>query len=289
MLLFPNAKINLGLSVITKRPDNYHNLETVFYPIGLADILEFITGPGYPKGDVSISLTGHKVDGDPGNNLCTKAYQLLCNEFDLPGLSIHLHKIVPIGAGLGGGSADAAFMLKGLNDMFDLKLTYNKLEDYAARLGSDCAFFIRDRPVFAYDRGHKFRDTSLFLDEYYILIVYPFVHISTTQAYSRVIPAMPEISPEKVVQLPIREWKGLLKNDFEKSVFGLYPALKTIKDRVYETGALYASMSGSGSAVFGIYNGMPDIPEDFLSYFTWRGSLKSTDFTERTEQFNAGK
>ena len=289
MLLFPNAKINLGLSVTAKRPDNYHNLETVFYPIGLADILEFIINPAYPKGHVSISLTGLKVDGDPGKNICIKAYQLLCNEFDLPGLSIHLHKIIPIGAGLGGGSADAAFMLKGLNDLFDLKLTFNKLGDYAARLGSDCAFFIRNRPVFAHDRGDKFRNTSLFLDEYYILLVCPYIYISTSEAYSKVIPAMPGISPEKVVQLPISDWKSSLQNDFEESIFGLYPALKTIKDRLYDTGAIYASMSGSGSSVFGIYHGMPDIPDDFVSCFTWRGSLKSTDLAERTEQVNARK
>jgi 4-diphosphocytidyl-2-C-methyl-D-erythritol kinase len=274
MLLFPNAKINLGLSVTEKRPDGYHNLLTVFYPIGLSDILEFVEDPKHQRGQCSLTLTGIRVDGDPVNNLCCKAYRLLSDDYDLPGVSAHLHKVIPVGAGLGGGSADAAFMLRGVSQLCKLSIANEKLEEYASRLGSDCAFFIRNLPVSASERGNKFRDLQLSLDDYYLALICPPVHISTPEAYSRVIPAVPEKTPERIVQGPVMEWKEELKNDFEKSIFSLHPEIARIKDTLYSMGALYASMSGSGSSVFGIFNEMPAVSHEFPDCFHWCGPLK---------------
>ena len=208
------------------------------------------------------------------NNLCVKAYQLLHNDFGLPGISVHLHKIIPIGAGLGGGSSDAAFMLRGLNTHFNLSIPPEKLEEYAARLGSDCAFFIRNHPVFACEKGNVFKDIQLDLDDYYILVVHPQIHISTAEAYSQIIPAMPEKSPEEIVQIPVTKWRDKLKNDFENNSLQQYPEIKMIRDRLYETGAVYACMSGSGSSVFGIFSEKPSVPEALDKYFHWCGKLK---------------
>jgi 4-diphosphocytidyl-2-C-methyl-D-erythritol kinase len=275
MLLFPNCKINLGLAITEKRPDGYHNLQTVFYPIGLSDLLEFVEDPSIPAGQIKLAITGIEVGGDPLNNLCSKAFRLLCNDFALPGLSVHLHKIIPIGAGLGGGSSDAAFMLKGINNYFNLSLTDEKLEEYASRLGSDCAFFIRNHPVSAYEKGNKFADVTLDLSDYYVLLINPGIHISTAEAYARVTPALPLGTPEMIVQTPVTEWKDSLTNDFEKSVFPAHPEIAEVKEMLYEHGALYASMSGSGSSVFGIYDKPPVVPEIFGKYFIWSGPLKS--------------
>jgi len=274
MLLFPNAKINLGLSVTEKRPDGYHNLLTVFYPIGLSDILEFVEDPKLQRGQCSLTLTGLGVDGDPVNNLCSIAYRLLYDDYDLPGISAHLHKVIPVGAGLGGGSSDAAFMLRGIRHFFELSITDEKLGEYASRLGSDCAFFIRNLPVSASERGNKFRDLRLSLDDYYLALICPPIHIRTSEAYSRVIPAVPEKTPERIVHLPVKDWKGELKNDFEKSIFSLYPEIAGIKDKLYSMGALYASMSGSGSSVFGIFKEMPSVSHEFPDCFHWCGPLK---------------
>ena len=274
MLLFPNAKINLGLSVTEKRPDGYHNLQTVFYPIGLSDILEFVEDPKLPGGQCLLALTGIGVGGDPANNLCCKAYRLLCDDFNLPGISAHLHKIIPVGAGLGGGSADAAFMLRGISSLFNLSIADEKLEEYASRLGSDCAFFIRNLPVSASERGNKFKVLQLSLDDYYLALICPPVHISTSEAYSQVKPAVPEKTPERIVQLPVKDWKGELKNDFEKSIFSLYPEIAMIKDKLYSMGAVYASMSGSGSSVFGIFKEMPSVSHEFPGCVHWCGPLK---------------
>jgi len=275
MLLFPNAKINIGLSITEKRSDGYHNLQTVFYPIGLCDLLEFVEDPGLSKGQLNLVLTGIRVEGETMNNLCAKAYSLLHNDYDLPGLSVYLHKVIPIGAGLGGGSSDAAFMLKGLNDHFSLAIPDEKIEKYASSLGSDCAFFTRNHPVAAYEKGDAFRNIQLTLDDYFIMLVQPRIHVSTSEAYSQVIPGIPGKSPEMIVQLPVNEWKNELKNDFEKSIFRLYPEIGMIKEKLYALGALYASMSGSGSSVFGIFREMPMVPEEFNKYFNWCGKMKS--------------
>ena len=274
MLLFPNAKINLGLSVTEKRPDGYHNLQTVFYPIGLSDILEFVEDPKQSGGHCSLTITGIGVEGDPANNICCKAYRLLHEDYDLPAISAHLHKIIPVGAGLGGGSADAAFMLLGINGLFDLSIKVEKLEEYASRLGSDCPFFIRNHPVSASERGNKFMDLQLSLDDYYLALICPPVHVSTAEAYSLVKPSVPDKTPEMIVHLPLKDWKKELKNDFEKSIFNLYPEIAMIKDKLYSMGALYASMSGSGSSVFGIFDERPSLSQGFPDCFQWSGPLK---------------
>jgi 4-diphosphocytidyl-2-C-methyl-D-erythritol kinase len=275
MLLFPNAKINLGLSVTEKRPDGYHNLLTVFYPVGLCDILEFVVDPALSKGRMNFTATGIPIDGDPADNLCSKAYNMLDEDYSLPGLTTHLHKIIPIGAGLGGGSADAAFMLRGINTLFELSIPDERLEEYASRLGSDCAFFIRNHPVLASERGNIFSDLQLPLDKYFLALVCPPVHVRTSEAYSRVIPAVPAESPELIIQLPLREWKEKLNNDFEKSIFQLYPEIAMIKEKLYSMGALFASMSGSGSSVYGIFGEMPNLSGDFPNCFCWCGPMKS--------------
>ncbi|MBN1414308.1 MAG: 4-(cytidine 5'-diphospho)-2-C-methyl-D-erythritol kinase [Bacteroidales bacterium] len=275
MLLFPNAKINLGLSITGKRSDGFHNLQTVFYPIGLCDLLEFVADPELQKGQMKITVTGICIGDDPADNLCVKAYNLMHKDFNLPGLSVHLHKIIPIGAGLGGGSSDAAFMLRGLNEHFNLSVPIDQLQEYASTLGSDCAFFIRNQPVAAFERGDRFRNMQLALDDYFIMLVHPHIAISTSEAYSKVIPAIPEKNPESIVQLPVKEWKEELKNDFEKSIFSMHPEIGTIKERLYAMGALYASMSGSGSSVYGIFKEMPVVPEAFNGYFSWRGRLNA--------------
>lgn len=275
MLLFPNAKINLGLSVTEKRPDGFHSLQTVFYPIGLSDVLEFVEDPKVQKGQMDLTVTGVSIDGDPMNNLCAKAYHLLHHDFLLPGLAVHLHKIIPVGAGLGGGSSDAAFMLRGLDSHFNLSIASGKLEEYAARLGSDCAFFIRNHAVFAYERGNIFREIQLALDDYFILLIHPGIHISTAEAYSQIIPAFPEKSPEKIVLMPVKEWKNLLLNDFEKNILVRYPEIRMIKESLYASGAIYACMSGSGSSVFGIFSEKPSVPAGLDGYFNWCGKLKA--------------
>jgi len=199
---------------------------------------------------------------------------MLCEDHSLPGLKIHLHKIIPIGAGLGGGSSDAAFMLRGINSLFDLTIPGKKLEEYASRLGSDCAFFIRDHPVSAGERGNKLTYLQLSLDDYYLALICPPVHISTSMAYSRIVPVFPAKTPEMIVQLPLKEWKEKLINDFEKSVFLLYPEIEAIKNKLYSMGALYASMSGSGSSVFGIFTEMPAVSGEFPGCFHWCGPMK---------------
>ena len=249
MVLFPNCKINLGLNVIRKRTDGYHDLETVFYPIALKDALEVIRSEQF-----HFQLTGLPVNGTTENNLCVKAYLLLKADFPhLPPVSIHLHKAIPMGAGLGGGSADGAFMLTMLNKKFQLNLSEEKLISYALRLGSDCPFFIINKPCFATGRGEKLSPIQLDLSTYQIVLVNPQIHVSTKDAFSKLTPAMPAKSIEAIIQQPIITWKDELQNNFEASVFELYPAIKEVKKRLYNAGAVYAAMSGSGSTVFGIF------------------------------------
>ncbi len=274
MLLFPNAKINLGLAITERRRDGYHNLQTIFYPVGLTDILEIVPALSKPQGHIHFRTTGLQIEGNEEDNLCVKAYKLLATEYEIPAVSVHLHKIIPTGSGLGGGSSDAAFMLKGLNNLFKLGISEDKLEGFASRLGSDCAFFIRNQPVSAHGKGNLMKHTDLKLNDYHIIIICPNINISTAEAYSFITPANPEFPPEKTVLLPINEWKKKLRNDFEKSVFHRYPQIRYIKDKLYNKGALYASMSGSGSSVYGIFKESPVIPKEFLEYFTWCGPLK---------------
>ena len=256
MVVFPNAKINLGLRITSKRTDGYHNLDTLFYPIPLFDVLEVVQ---YPSQDIIFESSGKKIEGTIEQNLCAKAYHLLKNDFpQIPGIQVHLHKHIPMGAGMGGGSADGAFMIKLLNEKFKLGLDNEKMEAYALQLGSDCPIFIRNKPCYATGRGEQMKDITLDLSAYYLLMVSPGIHVSTAVAFKNVSPDA-SIQPCKdIIQEPIETWKDRLFNDFEKTVFQSYPVLKQIKDDLYALGAVYASMTGSGSSFYGIYKSLPD-------------------------------
>ena len=240
-----------------KRSDGYHNLETVFYPLPLTDILEIIPGPPAKVANVNaptFSQSGLTIAGNPGSNLCLKAWSLLRESFpDLPVPQIHLHKIIPMGAGLGGGSADGAFTLKMLNNLFRLQISEPDLAAFALKLGSDCPFFIGNKPVFATGRGESLFPVKLDLSLYKMVIVNPGIHISTKEAFSKLTPSVPVKSVQQVIGQPVTTWKDNLFNDFEKPVFSLYPAIAEIKESLYKAGALYAAMTGSGSTVYGIF------------------------------------
>jgi 4-diphosphocytidyl-2-C-methyl-D-erythritol kinase len=252
MLTFPNAKINIGLFITAKRKDGYHDLETIFYPVQVKDALEIVDSPG---ANTSIHLSGLPVAGDQQNNLVWKAYTLLQRDFPqrVGPLSIHLHKVIPMGAGLGGGSADGAFMLKMLNDRFNLGMDLNELEQYALELGSDCPFFIRNKAAFASGRGEQLEETALDLSDYSIQLIYPDIHISTALAFSGITPAPASYSLRNISSLPLDKWKDHIRNDFEVSLFPEYPVLQKMKEQLYVGGALYASLSGTGSTVYGIF------------------------------------
>ncbi|WP_285827030.1 4-(cytidine 5'-diphospho)-2-C-methyl-D-erythritol kinase [Bacteroides acidifaciens] len=260
MIVFPNIKINLGLSITEKRPDGYHNLETVFYPVALEDALEI---RALPEADKKITLHqyGMEIAGNPEDNLVAKAYSLLDKEFHLPPVEIHLYKHIPSGAGLGGGSSDAAFMLKLLNGHFHLNLSEEQLEIYAATLGADCAFFIKNKPVYAEGIGNIFSPIELSLKGYQIMIVKPDVFVSTREAFANIHPHHPEYPVKEVIRRPVAEWKDILINDFEASVFPQHPVIGEIKQELYNQGAIYASMSGSGSSVFGLFAPDAALPE----------------------------
>lgn len=260
MLTFPNIKINLGLSITEKRPDGYHNLETVFYPVNLEDALEIRTSPEAEK-KITLHQYGMEIAGSPEDNLVAKAYSLLDKEFHLPPVEIHLYKHIPSGAGLGGGSSDAAFILKLLNEQFHLNLSEEQLEIYAATLGADCAFFIKNKPVYAEGIGNIFSPIELSLKGYQIMIVKPDVFVSTREAFANIHPHHPEYPVKEVIRRPVAEWKDTLINDFEASVFPQHPVIGEIKQELYNQGAIYASMSGSGSSVFGLFAPDAALPE----------------------------
>lgn len=252
MIVFPNAKINLGLNITEKRPDGYHNLETVFYPIPLEDALEVVPMECSSE-DFKLNCSGIPIKGLPEENLVVKAYNLLKNKFSLPPIHIYMRKHIPSGAGMGGGSSDAAFMLKLLNELFELRLSVSELEDFATALGADCAFFIQNRPVYAEGIGNIFSPISLSLKGYTLVIVKPDIFVSTKEAFAHIQPRKATVSIKEIIQAPIEDWKSHLINDFECSVFRTHPGIKEIKEDLYNAGALYASMSGSGSSVYGIF------------------------------------
>ncbi len=255
MVVFPNSKINLGLRILRKRADGYHDLETVFYPIQLTDILEIIPGNKTAANHkVTFSKSGFHIEGDPSDNLCIKAYRLLKKDFpSLPAIQMHLHKAIPAGAGLGGGSADGAFTLMLLNSEFGLGLSQDQLLSYAARLGSDCPFFIINKPSIGTGRGEILESVEVDLSACRILVVNPRIHINTGRAFLHSKPSFHETPIREVVTRPIERWKDELHNDFETWVFSQYREIVEIKDQMYIAGALYASMSGSGSTVYGIF------------------------------------
>lgn len=259
MVVFPNCKINLGLHVTEKRQDGFHNIETVFYPVKWCDALEVIENTVTSK-PVTFTQSGLNIDGAPEQNILYKAWQFISDITKVPNINIHLHKNIPMGAGLGGGSSDAAFFINLLDSKFNLTLTESQKHTIAEKLGSDCSFFLHNEPVFATGKGDEFQNISCDLSSYYILVVMPNVHSNTREAYAGLSPKPAGSDLKHILQkLPVKDWKNHLKNDFESSIFRKYPSVKTIKDLLYQKGALYASMSGSGSSVYGIFGKKPEI------------------------------
>lgn len=266
MIVYPHAKINLGLRIVSKRADGFHDLETLFYPIDLKDILEILEDESAEKGSCAFSLSGMNLEDD-GNNLCVQAYQLLHKEYTIPAVKMHLHKTIPVGAGLGGGSSDAAFTIRCLNEMFDLGLSISQMKSYAAILGSDCAFFIEDSPAFATGRGELLENFDASLQDYYIVLINPGIHVSTAMAYGGVRPRGSDLKMKDKLAANPKEWRNTIVNDFEAHIFEAHPEIKAVKDNLYDKGAVYAAMSGSGSSVFGIFKTMPELTDFPASYF----------------------
>ncbi|MCE2496172.1 MAG: 4-(cytidine 5'-diphospho)-2-C-methyl-D-erythritol kinase [Flavobacteriales bacterium] len=274
MIYYPNAKINLGLNVLNRRPDGFHNLETVFYPVPLCDIIEVTEKQGGRPGEVEFSAGGFPISGD-GSNLCVKAFESLAKDCELPFTRIHLYKRIPMGAGLGGGSSDAAHTLVALNYIYDLGLRPDDLVRHAAQIGSDCAFFIKNEPVFATRRGDCFHETHVDLSGWNLVLVYPNIHVGTAEAYACVDKHPDDRGLRRNIEQPVEEWRHHIYNDFEGSVFPLHPQIDLLKDKLYEVGAVYASMSGSGSTCFGLFKEEIDLSV-FDDYFTWQGKLLSS-------------
>jgi 4-diphosphocytidyl-2-C-methyl-D-erythritol kinase len=275
MILYPNAKINLGLWILGLRNDGFHNLETAFIPVGFCDILEFIQTK---KETSHITVTGTEIEAKPDENLVTRAWQLMHNEFGIPAVDIYLHKLIPVSAGLGGGSADAAFMLAGLNTYFNCGASVPELENLAGQLGSDCAFFIQNSSAIGTGRGEILDRVELSLEKYRILLVNPGISISTRDAYHNVKPSLRNESLKSLLSKPIREWQKYIINDFEESVFSMHPEIETIKNELLKSGAIYAAMSGSGSTVYGLFEqskNLNQVAAKFSDYFTWNGPVNT--------------
>lgn len=275
MITFPCCKINLGLNIVAKRPDGYHDLETVFYPVPLCDVLEIKKmDEEFPSPTpIDLKVTGHAVECDERNNLVVKAYHLLAKDYELPRIHVHLVKRIPMQAGLGGGSADAAYMIRLLDERFRLNMGNAEMERYAAQLGADCAFFIRSEIAYATGIGDVLEPADNehhSLEGYYLALVKPDVAVSTAEAYAGVTPKKPTKSCRDIVRQPIDTWRDELTNDFEKSIFAKHPILADVKEKLYANGALYAQMSGSGSTIFGIFGQKPaNIKEFFPGMFTY--------------------
>lgn len=268
LIAFPNAKINIGLNIVGKRRDGFHDIASCFYPVDWADALEIL-----PADELSFTSSGLPIPGDIDSNLCLRAYQLLAKDLALPPVSIHLLKAVPIGAGLGGGSADAAFTIKALNQLFSLDISPEQQQNYARQLGSDCAFFIENKPMYCFGKGDEFEEIALRLTGNWIVLVNPGLHISTAEAYAGVAPQRPKVDLRELLQRPIEQWRDFVINDFEENLFKNHPVLPQIKNRLYDLGAQYASMSGSGSTVYGIFNQEPHLANNFRNSTVWKGEL----------------
>ena len=276
MIMKPMCKINLGLNVVERRPDGYHNLETVFYPVPIHDALEvFQMDESFPSSvDCDLKVTNLHIDGDEQKNLVVRAYNLLKQDFpQMPRVHAHLWKGIPTQAGMGGGSSDCGFMITLLNEMFQLGLSEQQMIGYAAWLGADCAFFIVNRPVYAEGIGEKMQDITLDLSGWYLAIVRPAIPVSTREAFSLITPQHPAENCREIVKQPVESWRGRLTNDFEKSVFTLYPQIGAIKDRLYDMGAAYAAMSGSGSSLYGLFR-EPVGLEEFSTEGTFKTLIK---------------
>ena len=256
MIVYPIAKINRGLNVVEKRPDGYHNLETVFYPVPIKDALEiYEMDPDFPSAtDCDLKVTNIRIEGDEQKNLVVRAYQLLRQDFPtLPRVHAHLYKGIPTQAGMGGGSSDCGYMITLLDEMFNLGLTEEQMIGYAARLGADCAFFIVNKPCYAEGIGERLQPISLSLKGWYLAVVRPAIPVPTKEAFSLITPQRPPRNCRDIVMQPVETWRDALTNDFEKSVFTLHPEIGAIKDRLYDLGATYAAMSGSGSSLYGLF------------------------------------
>ncbi|MDZ7739641.1 MAG: 4-(cytidine 5'-diphospho)-2-C-methyl-D-erythritol kinase [Bacteroidales bacterium] len=271
MTIFPNAKINIGLRIISVRSDGFHNIESLFYPVGATDALEFVPAPGGQEKD-SLKITGLKPDCSSSENTVLRALEIARKHYNIPPLRIHLHKTIPSGSGLGGGSSDAAFMLSYLNRYFKLGAGTDMLSEMALQIGSDCAFFIRNEPAIVSGRGEILTDIRLSLKGKYLLLLHPGIFISTAEAYSMVSPSGKGSSISKIIQEPLASWKQNLKNDFQEVITAKYPLIGELIENIYNNGALYSSMSGSGSAVYGIFENKPDIAK-YERYWVWSGLL----------------
>lgn len=274
MIVFSNAKINIGLNIVSKRPDGYHNLETVFCPINMCDVIEFTENED--SDNLCFSSNGISLDCAASDNLVVKAYNLLKKDFDIPAQIIDLVKNIPTGAGLGGGSGDATFTLKYLNERYSLGLDSERLKSYASRLGADCAFFVENRPVYATGIGDIMEPVELSLKGYYIAVVKPDIFISTREAFAGITPRESEVCLKELVRLPVSEWKNCIKNDFEYSIFPNHKMLQNVKCKLYDMGAEYVSMSGSGSSIYGLFKKNPEIFEhDFDNCYIWSSQCLS--------------
>ncbi len=271
MITFPTAKINLGLNVVERRYDGYHNLETVFYPVPLCDALEIhAMEPGFPSAsDCDVKVTGTSIEGDEQRNLVVRAYHLLKQEHPgMPRIHAHLHKAIPTQAGMGGGSSDGAAMMLMLNDYCNLQLSTDELIERAARLGADCPIFILNRPAYAEGIGERLQPIGLDLTGWHLTVVRPPIPVSTKEAFALVTPHRPKVNCRDIVGLPVEQWRDLLENDFEQSVFAQHPEIGQVKERLYEMGAVYSAMTGSGSAVFGLFRQPVELESSFPNTFT---------------------
>ncbi len=265
MIAFPNAKINIGLNITSKRADGYHNLSSCFLPIDWKDALEVV-----PSELFEFTSSGLDIPGDSNGNLCVKAYELLKNKHDIPPVKMHLHKVIPMGAGLGGGSADGAFALKLLNDLFEIGLTKGELETYAKTLGADCPFFIDNKPKLVTGIGEVMEDVTVDLSGYELVVVFPGIHVSTKTAFSGITPREPNYDLRATLQEPPKNWQGTVVNDFEETVFAAHPEIQQIKGQLLEQGAHFASMTGTGSAVFGVFGkGAGNTRSSFANLKVW--------------------
>ncbi|MFM9984695.1 MAG: 4-(cytidine 5'-diphospho)-2-C-methyl-D-erythritol kinase [Flavobacteriales bacterium] len=270
MISFPNCKINLGLYVTEKREDGYHSIESIFVPVPLNDVLEIVPSE---NGQFELFLTGSKETIDRENNICWKALMLLRSDFELVPSAIYLHKNIPSGAGLGGGSADGAFALKLFNSYYKLNLSVEVLKEYAAILGSDCPFFIENKIQFVSGRGEVMHDLDLNLSRTTIVVIHPSIHVSTKEAYSLINPKRASLDLKQINTIPRSEWKSVVRNDFETPLISKFPVIREIKEGLYDKGAFYASMSGSGSAVYGLFENDVEVSGLFEPHFCWKGML----------------
>ena len=277
MITFPVAKINLGLNVVEKRPDGYHNLQTVFYPVPIMDALEIVPmSDGFPSDvDCDLKVTNITIEGDEQRNLVVRAYHLLKADYpELPRVHAHLWKGIPTQAGMGGGSSDCGYMIRLLNETFDMGLSSEQMQQYAARLGADCAFFIESRASYAEGIGELLQPIDLDLSGWHIGVVRPDIPVPTKEAFSRIHPHYPALNCREAVMQPVETWRDTLTNDFEESVFVLHPEIGAVKEQLYKMGATYAAMSGSGSALFGLFKDEPDaLRQTFPDMFTFSGVL----------------